>query len=362
MGASVTTYAIGLIRALGRRGYFVLGIAVATFIAVSQPANAQQVLPDSRSMFPAQWNENLRFAIDLSSRQLYSSATDDWHRVDFIGTDLHKVFTGESGDIGTLTLQGYFTHIKDEEIRPPWFDGAWTYVFRIFNFNYAVLPRGRMNFKVGHFEIPMGLEHSINTNGTLRDFTHGRNIGVKADWGVSLNGILAGAEYEVSITRGSGNSWETNGDPYIAAGRIATPSYRNLIWGVSAMSGDVYVHNSSGQTIERQRVGVDLQWYVNQYGVLGEVSIGDKDGEGTGTGLIEFNRTANSGLWMAYVQWVYTTLDPDDRAREDASTAYLGAKWDLARWDLSVQLSRDLDSFDGNPEKNLYVAQARYRF
>ncbi len=337
-------------------------LALLFTLALAQPANAQQFLPDSRSLFPAEWDENLRFAIDLSSRQLYSSATDNWHRVDFIGTDLHKVFTGKSGDIGTLTLQGYFTHIEDEEIRPGFFDGKWTYVYRIFNFNYALLPRGRMNLRVGHFEIPMGLEHTIDTNGTLRDYTHGRNIGVKADWGASLNGILDGAEYEVSITRGSGNSWETNGDPYIAAGRIGTPSYRNLVWGVSAMSGDIYVHNSGGQTIERQRVGADVQWYVNQYGLLGEISVGERDGDSTSTGLIELNRTANSGSWMAYAQLVYTTLNPDDSPRQDASTLFVGAKWDLTRWNFSLQVSHDLDSFDGNSENELYVAQARFRF
>ncbi len=347
---------------MGRRGHFALGIAISAFFSLPQPVNADDVLPDSRSLLPAGWSENLRFAIDLSSRQLYSTGTDDWHRVDFIGTDLHKVFTGESGDIGTLTVQGYFTHIEDEEIRPGFANGRWTYVYRIFNYNHALLPRGRMNLKIGHFEIPMGLEHSINTNGTLRDYTHGRNIGVKADWGVSLNGVLEGAEYEVSITRGSGNNWEPEGDPYIVAGRIATPSHRNLVWGVSAMSGDVFVQNSGGQTVERQRVGVDLQWHVNQYGLFGEISVGDRNGEGTSTGLIELNRTANSGLWMAYAQLIYSTLDPDARPEEDASTVLVGAKWDLARWDFSLQLSHDLDSFDGNSERNLYVAQARYRF
>ncbi len=65
---------------------------------------------------------------------------------------------------------------------------------------------------------------------------------------------------------------------------------------------------------------------------------------------------------MAYAQLMYSTQNPSDRSREDASTALLGAKWDLTRWDLSLQLSHDLDSFDGNSEKNVYVAQARYRF
>ncbi len=335
---------------------------ICTLLGLSQPGNAQQVVPESRSLLPDGWSENLRFSVDLSTRQLYNSGTDDSYMVNFIGTDLHKVFSGDSGDIGTLTLQGYFTHIEDEAIRPGFFDGEWTFVYRIFNFNYALAPRGRMNLKVGHFEIPMGLEHTINTNGTLLDYTHGRNIGVKADWGASLNGVLPGLEYEVSLTRGSGNSWETDGDPYIAAARIGTPSYRNIVWGVSAMSGDVYVHNSNGQTVERQRVGADVQWYVNQFGLLGEVSVGEQNGESTSTGLVELNRTSNGGSWKAYLQWIYTTLNPGDRSREDASVVLLGGKWDLRRWDFSVQFSHDLDSFEGNSEKNLYVAQARYRF
>lgn len=341
---------------------FAFILLISTFVATPQPAVAEQVLPDSRTLFPDDWSGNLRFAVDLSSRQLYSTGTDDWHQVYFLGTDLHKVFTGESGDVGTLTLQGYFTHIEDEAIRPGFFDGDTTYVFRIFNYNHALLPRGRMNLKIGHFEIPMGLEHSINTNGTLRDYTHGRNIGVKADWGVSLNGILSNAEYEVSVTRGSGNDWITSGDPYIAAGRIATPGHRNPVLGVSAMSGDVYVPNSNGLTVERQRVGVDMQWYINQYGLFGEVSVGENDGEQTSTSLIELNRAANNGAWMAYTQFIYSTRNPAGASQLDASTVLLGAKWNLQRWDLSLQVSHDLNSFDNTSEKNVYVAQARFRF
>ncbi len=331
-------------------------------LVLPQPGHADELLPESRNLLPDGWSENLRFRIDLSSRQIYSTGTDELHGVEFIGTDLHKVFTDDSGDVGTLTLQGYFTRIEDEEIRPGFANGEWTYVYRIFNYNHVLLPRGRMNLKIGHFEIPMGLEHSINTNGTLRDYTHGRNIGVKADWGASLNGVLPGAEYEVSVTRGSGNNWETEGDPYIVAGRIATPGHRNVVWGVSAMAGDVFVQNSGGQTVERERLGVDVQWYLNQYGVLGEVSVGEANGEGTSTSLIELNRTANSGHWMAYAQYIYSTRDPDLGSSLDASTVLLGAKWDLKRWDFSLQLSHDLDSFDGNSERNVYVAQARYRF
>ncbi len=311
-------------------------------------------------MMPTSWDNNLRFAIDRSSRPVYSTASDEWYSVDFVGADMHKVFTGDSGDIGTLTLQGYFTR-ADEEIRPGFFDGEWEFVYRIFNFNYNLLSRGRMNLKVGHFEIPFGLEHTINTNGTLLDYTHGKNIGVKADWGVSLNGTLPSAEYEVSLTRGSGNSWETENDPYLFAARIGTLPDRNLMFGFSVLSGDVYVHNSGGRVIERNHVGADMRWYFLQYGLLAEASIGEDNGQPIANGLVEFNwQNLN---WLTYAQWVYSSRDPDDGPRVDASSLKLGVKWDVtSRWDVSAQLSHDLDTFTGQGEKDTYVLQARYRF
>ncbi|MDX1736542.1 MAG: hypothetical protein R3228_19340 [Halioglobus sp.] len=349
----------------GRRRRGVTTFLLVLGLWLVQPASgvAQPAVPDSRTFLPGSWQDNLRFAIDLASRPIYSSASDDWHRIDFIGADLHKVFSGDSGDIGTLTLQGYLTHAPDREVRPGFFDGEWEFVYRIFNFNYVLQPRGRMNVKVGHFEIPFGLEYSINTNGTLRDYTHGPNIGVKADWGVSLNGELPGAEYEVSVTRGSGNSWETDGDPYILAGRIGTLRHRNLVFGASVMSGDVYRPNSGGQTVERHRVGADVQWYIDQYGLFAEAAYGEDDDQQTGLALLELNRRSLDGSWMAYAQWVYRSRDRQGASRQDAGTLHIGAKWDInPRWDVSVQLSHDTDSFEDSMENNRYVAQARYRF
>ena len=164
---------------------------------------------------PSPLTDNLRWAIDLAARPSFDDRLDEWHSAFFLGLDVHKVFGSESGDWGTLVLQPYLTRL-DSPRHPPFFESNhdWELVWRIFNFNYTGIASGRFNVRVGHMEIPFGLEQVVNTNGTLRDYQHGRNIGVKADWGVSLNGELPAWDYEFSLTRGTGNEWSSRGDPF----------------------------------------------------------------------------------------------------------------------------------------------------
>ena len=322
-------------------------------------------VPASRGLLPAGVRENLRFAIDVSDRSLYNSELNEVSRVNALGIDLHKVITSDSGDVGTLLLQGYLTHIDNLPQHPPFFDGPndWEFVYRIFNFNYKLLPRDRLNLRIGHFEIPFGLEQVINTNGTLRDYLHGPNLGVKADWGVSANGSLALFEYEVGVTRGSGNSWETRGDPYLVAGRIGTYETSNLSLGFSVLSGEVYNESMDDFLVERDRVGVDLRWYFNSLGVFVEHSIGQDEGEDVRSSLLEFNLTAANSAWVAYLQWIDRITDTTQNTEIRSSMLNLGAKWDLGRrWDISAQFKHDLKPNMLQIESNVFAAQVRYRF
>ena len=126
------------------------------------------------------WEDNLRQTLDLAARPIYNARTGDWRHISFIGIDLHKVFSDEDQDIGTLTFQAYLTRFDDFQRFPPFADDPhdWEIVYRILNFNYTALSRGGFNIRVGHMEIPYGLEQIINTNGTLLDYLHNRNIGV----------------------------------------------------------------------------------------------------------------------------------------------------------------------------------------
>ena len=135
------------------------------------------------------WRENLRWKFDVSGRGVFDD-TGYLKSLGFFGLDLHKVFTSGNRDVATLLFQPYMTRANDLVPTPPVFDGPddWELIWRIANVNFKLLQDGALNLRVGHFELPYGLEQTINTNGTLRDYTHGGNFGLKADWGATVNG------------------------------------------------------------------------------------------------------------------------------------------------------------------------------
>ena len=51
--------------------------------------------------------DNTRLTLDLSVRPSYSTRTKDVSNLAAVGLDLHKVFTVDSGDVGTATVQLY---------------------------------------------------------------------------------------------------------------------------------------------------------------------------------------------------------------------------------------------------------------
>ncbi len=323
-------------------------------------------------------SENFRLTLDLSQRALFSEETDELGFVTALGLDSHKVFTGEKGDWATLTLQGYLTKTEDVPGAPPFFEGAddWEFVFRIFNANFALLERQKLNLRVGHFELPYGLEHSINTNGTLRDFTHGANLGIKADWGVSLNGVLPSFEYEVGVTRGVAD--EADGErTYLLAGRVGTPSDGGVVAGLSFMHGRLSNERAVGlwkaslrdaaegagtkHILRRTRVGLDLQWHLEPASVLAELSWGEDFDRQVLNALLELDRELGMSTTL-YLQGRHFAREWGS-SWDQASTVALGARYTPdGHWAVSAQLETDLSTFGAKRRDVRLAAQLRYRF
>jgi len=217
--------------------------------------------------------QNLRWAIDLSARHKTSlqGEPSSWQHA--IGLDLHKVFQNNNGDFGTLVFQPFLVKLTNVRNPPFFFDDGddWELTWRIANFNYTGIAQGRLNTRIGHFEVPFGLEQNIDTNGTLRQYTFS-NRGIKADWGMSVNGVLDRFEYELALTRGSGNNYRTRSDPYLISGRLGTPASHNLVMGVSGFYGETLGANG---TTKRQFLGIDVAYYLYQWEFLFEVSGGE---------------------------------------------------------------------------------------
>ncbi|MGX9419067.1 hypothetical protein ACWU4D_17140 [Vibrio sp. WJH972] len=304
--------------------------------------------------------ENSRWAIDIASRATRNIDKNHNSLMTSIGLDIHKVFSNQTSDIGTLTFQPYV--VKLDNVSNPGFtfeDGDDTELtWRIANFNYTALSQGQFNIKLGHLEIPYGLEYQLDTNGTLRQFTYS-DRGIKADWGVSINGILPQLEYEVALTRGSGNEITSRDNPHIFSGRIGTLSNKNTILGMSWFSGDVLGRNG---TTQRKKIGLDASYYYYQWQFRAESSIGSTANNDTVNALAETLWMSSKESLSSYIQLGYQSTEVDHQVGSDTqSTSYwlAGVQW-LSHncFDISAQYKhklKDTTTIEIDPVFNLQI-------
>ena len=305
--------------------------------------------------------DNLLFNVDVSGRVQYNTSTRQWSTTQFYGFDLYKVFSGDTGDIATMVLQGFATRIDNVNPPPFFFSDAtdWQFLYRVFAVNWRVDPRGRLNVKTGHYEVPFGLEALLDTNGTLRQEGTARNLGVKADWGATLNGITEAVEYEVGIGRGSGMEWRSTGSPYQVVGRVGTIRDTNEWIGVSGFWGNLWRPN--GVQLRRRRIGVDVGMHRGPWTFMAEVSGGTNDGNGAVNALFELDWHAPDDEWLLYGQFQVWTQDTD--GWDDNLQLTLGMEWAVdGHLVLSLQYIQNMTMFNDASRAAIFQFQTRYRF
>lgn len=299
--------------------------------------------------------DNVRFKVDVAGRVIHYFNNDNNVFVSWVGLDYQNVLSGLSGDVGTFTLQPYLTYVdspNQDELK---------LIFRIFNFNYTALFQGKLNFKAGHFEVPFGLEHEINTNGTLRQYTNPANFGLKGDWGISLNGVLEDGNYEISLTRGTGRDWSNTGNPFVLAGRFASPGERDFQMGVSFLIAEVQKLSAPGFTVARNRAGLDVTYGLGAFTLLAETSIGDEEGREQRSSLLEFNWMDKQQDLMVYNQLRYFRNEIGLSWNKQIVNV-LGVRYTPGNaFSVSMQWSKSL-SDQLKPEVNVVASQLRYRF
>lgn len=316
-------------------------------------AIAEQQKPTHQSN--ANYLANLRWTLDFSSRSVFND--DDSFSKNVIGLDLHKIFSSPKGDIATLTFQPYFVNFDNKNSTPYFFDDKDTELtWRIANFNLTALSKGGFNIRLGHFEIPFGLEQNIDTNGTTRQYTFS-DRGIKADWGASINGTLPSFEYEIALTRGSGNDYTNRDNPYIFSGRIGTPSQQNLVTGLSFFTGKVL--GASGTT-KRKRIGIDMAWYRCNWELLLELSAGNNDNTQVANALTEVSwRNLDESL-HTYLQLRHFQTEANNK--EKGSAVNVGINVNVTnRFIISGEWSKPIDRFGGQAEHSTALVQVRYR-
>ncbi len=331
-----------------------LPLAAAAILASSLSASQGALQPAEP------FGANARWSLDLSSRRVESLTGPGWSSQQVVGFDLHKVFQGDRGDIGTLVFQPYLVRLGNVQNAPFFFDQPddWQLTWRIANFNYTGLAGGRLNFRVGHFEVPFGLEQNIDTNGTLRQYTFS-DRGIKADWGVSINGTTDHFEYEVASMRGSGNDLTDEHHPSLFAARVGTLSHRNLIAGLSWFDGEIL--GATG-TVERERVGLDVAWYRGQWEMLFELSDGkDEQTVDHSTALAEVSWRNGLDALHLYAQ-LRRDIEASVAATSGTTVLAVGTNFMYRRhFDLGAQVERSVDAPAQQPRGSALKMQFRYR-
>ena len=302
--------------------------------------------------------DNARVSMDAAVRSVWGR--DDYAQY-VVGLDYHKIWSVNQRDIGVLTIQPYVVNFAGKMATPYFFDGRDTELtWRITNFNYMMLPSGALRIRVGHFEIPFGLEQNADTNGTLRQYSASADRGIKADWGGTINGVLPHWEYEFALSRGSGNDISSRDNPLVLSGRIGSASHRNWIVGGSFFEGRVQTPTSA---IRRKRIGVDASYYYRHWGILGEASYGDDAGFRREHYLIEFSwRNALESIQLYSQYHVQNKERSTVNIKNQSQRLTIGVEWALGRrFSINAQWWEPTNTATSVNPPSEFAAQLRYR-
>jgi hypothetical protein len=325
----------------------IMRIASAIFIFFSVPSYAD-------------FSDNLRVSLDGSARLNNNIAENNTSRIYALGLDTHKVFSSANGDIGYAVGQLYLTKLSNQTPYSSLFNSPddKQFVIREAHLNYTAGPQWLPNIRVGHFTLPFGLEASIDTNGRLLDYYHGKKLGTKLDWGLGLNKVLTHVEYEFSYTMGGKNEPKTINSSYVLSGRIGSLSHYDFIIGISFLDAKI-------DNIQRKRFAIDWQYYWQTWGLLGEIAFGkddkfQKEWQEEKYSLLELNKTSINEQLKFYGQYIFTDREGESKNQQLIN---LGVRYQIdAEFELSLSSRKQLNTPESVKKQNLIRLQLRYRY
>mgnify|MGYP000411231144 FL=1 len=306
------------------------------------------------------FSDNLRVSLDGSARLNNNSAANNTSRIYALGIDTHKVFSSTNGDIGYMVGQLYLTKLSNQTPYSFLFNSPddKQFVVREAHLNYTAGPKWFPNIRVGHFTLPFGLEASIDTNGRLLDYYHGKNLGTKLDWGLGFNKVLSHVEYEFSYTMGGKNEPKTVDSSYVFSGRIGSLSHYDFIIGLSFLDAKI-------DNIQRKRFAIDWQYYWQTWGFLGEIAFGKDDKfqqewREEKYSLLELNKTSISEHLKFYGQYIFTDREGEGTNQQVIN---IGVSYQIdADLELSLSSRKQLNTPGTGKKQDLTRFQLRYRY
>jgi hypothetical protein len=242
-----------------------------------------------------------RWALDVGSQTRSRLDAERLTLINFMGLDFYSELQTPYRNWGSIVAQFYvlrFDMLSDPD--PSKTGSRYRFFPCVIAPNITLLPQGALALKFGHIWPVYGLRDSVNTTHTLRQLINVTNVGLTVDWGVELHGERGGFVYGMSLTRGTGNGWSSQGDPYIFSGRIgSSEGTLPFKFGFSGLAARLM---TAGGIEPRWRAGFDLQ-LEGPLNLLLEGSIGEDFGQESVFNLIaEVNWKSPMESVMIYAQ------------------------------------------------------------
>jgi len=368
------------------------------FLSVAPP----RLVVDKASRKAVPWNSlgrNLIFKKEIVVGGRYSRLEREFSganrmNANSIGFDLMKRFTSDTGDWATVHLQLRMAYRWNQWRPEPWTEGEddWELEWHEATLRLTRWFRGRMNFKLGHFDVPFGLEPVVDTHGSLIQLQSMRNVGFKKDWGLSLYGQLPSFDYEASLTAGSGMELTHASGSYLTSARVGTPT-GNFSIGFSGLYGKVKepagqlgeemaaergaapapgssirtgktlvaeVVPDQEKVMTRWRAGLDVRYLYGPLTLKSEVASGRDGGRDIRNALVELDFILVPNRMDLITQVHFTQEDAATRLTGSSlirrTLGVLGLRYRAtSAITLSAALERDLHSHGGPEEDSIAV-------
>ncbi len=220
----------------------------------------------------------------LKKTVFYSLAAPEVMQKPGIGFDYVQKFSGASGDIATLAVQGRLA-INAE--------GGKTLEPQLYN-AFLKFKTSVADIWVGHNKPSFGLSTTLDNHGTLLQPLSMYGFGFDRDWGIGLDHQFADGNAGLSLTAGSGMPLKLGDGGYLLAGRAAMGvlNQDNFAAGLSAAVGRTYdimgYELLAEKPVDFKMIGLDASWVSDNWSHGLEVIGGSRDGRRT---LAAFWRT-----------------------------------------------------------------------
>ncbi len=147
----------------------------------------------------------------------------------------------------------------------------------------------RLTLRIGQFVIPYGVNPVLAPRQRFILPLEATDLGLKWDWGVDVKGPIGEYDWEVAATIGSGEALhsphlfeDSDRSSYLLTGRIGTPTYWDLQYGLSFLYGDLPTIRAATvlneTSISRRRVSFDLFYKYGTYLMVGGQATFGQDG------------------------------------------------------------------------------------